>query len=57
MNTCKKNSVGKIFYDGKLSMGLLAQPLRPVLATGEHFRCVAPIIQFSNELSYAREKR
>src|SRR5207237_6089221 len=40
-------------YDGKLSIyGLARTTFEPVCLL-EHFRCVAPIIQFSNELSYA----
>src|SRR5260221_3373442 len=40
-------------YDGKLSIyGLARTTFEPVCLL-EHFRCVSPIIQFSNELSYA----
>jgi very-short-patch-repair endonuclease len=39
-------------YDGKLSIyGLARTTFEPVCLL-EHFRCVSPIIQFSNELSY-----
>ena len=39
-------------YDGKLSIyGLARTTFKPVRSL-EHFRCVSPIIQFSNELSY-----
>lgn len=39
-------------YDGKLSIyGLARTTFEPVCLL-EHFRCVSPIIQFSNDLSY-----
>jgi very-short-patch-repair endonuclease len=39
-------------YDGKLSIyGLARTTFEPVCLL-EHFRCVSPIIEFSNELSY-----
>ncbi len=40
-------------YDGKLSIYGLARTTFEPICLLEHFRCVAPIIQFSNELSYA----
>ncbi len=40
-------------YDGKLSIYSLAQTTFPPICLREHFRCVSPIIQFSNALSYA----
>ncbi len=44
-------------YDGKLSIyGLARTTFEPVCLL-EHFRCVASIIQFSNELSYAGKIR
>ncbi len=39
-------------YDGKLSIYALAQTTFPPICLREHFRCVSPIIQFSNDLSY-----
>lgn len=39
-------------YDGKLSIYALAQTAFPIICLREHFRCVSPIIQFSNQLSY-----
>lgn len=42
----------KELYDGKLSIyGLTMTTFQPVCLR-EHFRCVSPIIQFSNNLSY-----
>lgn len=40
-------------YDGKLSIYDLAKTTFQLVCLLEHFRCVSPIIQFSNELSYA----
>ena len=39
-------------FDGRLSIYDLAKRTFSLVALQEHFRCVAPIIQFSNELSY-----
>lgn len=39
-------------YDGKLSIYDLAKTTFKMICLLEHFRCVSPIIQFSNELSY-----
>ncbi len=39
-------------YDGKLSIYDLAQTVFKPVSLREHFRCVSPIIQFSNDLSY-----
>jgi superfamily I DNA and/or RNA helicase/very-short-patch-repair endonuclease len=39
-------------YDGKLSIYDLAKTTFQMVCLLEHFRCVSPIIQFSNELSY-----
>lgn len=39
-------------YDGKLSIYDLAKTTFQLVCLLEHFRCVSPIIQFSNELSY-----
>jgi very-short-patch-repair endonuclease/uncharacterized small protein (DUF1192 family) len=39
-------------YDGKLSIYSLARTTFTPVCLLEHFRCVSPIIQFSNELSY-----
>jgi len=39
-------------YDGKLSIYSLARTTFEPVCLLEHFRCVSPIIQFSNELSY-----
>lgn len=39
-------------YDGKLSIYGLARTTSELVCLHEHFRCVSPIIQFSNELSY-----
>lgn len=39
-------------YDGKSSIYDLAKTSFPEVQLREHFRCVAPIIQFSNHLSY-----
>ncbi|HEU5380528.1 MAG TPA: AAA domain-containing protein [Ktedonobacteraceae bacterium] len=39
-------------FDGRLSICDLAKRTFRLVALQEHFRCVAPIIQFSNELSY-----
>lgn len=39
-------------YDGKLSIYELARTTFHLTCLREHFRCVPPIIQFSNELSY-----
>ena len=39
-------------YDGKLSIHDLAKTTFQLVCLLEHFRCVSPIIQFSNELSY-----
>ena len=39
-------------YDGKLSIYALAKTALEVICLREHFRCVSPIIQFSNMLSY-----
>jgi len=39
-------------YDGKLSIYSLARTSYTPVCLLEHFRCVSPIIQFSNELSY-----
>jgi len=40
-------------YDGKLSIYDLAKTTFQMICLLEHFRCVSPIIQFSNELSYS----
>ena len=40
-------------YDGKLSIYSLARTTFRPVCLQEHFRCVSPIIQFSNHLSYA----
>ena len=39
-------------YDGKLSIYGLGRTTFEPICLLEHFRCVSPIIQFSNELSY-----
>jgi very-short-patch-repair endonuclease/DNA polymerase III delta prime subunit len=39
-------------YDGKFSIYGLARTTSELVCLHEHFRCVSPIIQFSNELSY-----
>ncbi len=39
-------------YDGRLSVYSLAQTTFEPICLREHFRCVSPIIQFSNALSY-----
>ncbi len=39
-------------YDGKLSIYDLAKTTFQLVCLLKHFRCVSPIIQFSNELSY-----
>lgn len=39
-------------YDGKFSVYELAQTTFEPVCLREHFRCVSPIIQFSNSLSY-----
>lgn len=39
-------------YDGKLSIYDLAKASFAPICLREHFRCVSPIIQFSNHLSY-----
>lgn len=39
-------------YDGKLSIYDLAKTTFQLVCLLEHFRCVSPIIQFCNELSY-----
>ncbi len=39
-------------YDGKLSIYDLAKTTFQLVCLLEHFRCVSPIIQFSNDLSY-----
>ena len=39
-------------YDGKLSIYSLAHTTFPPVCLREHFRCVSPIIEFSNRLSY-----
>ncbi len=40
-------------YDGRLSIYALARTTFEPICLQEHFRCVSPIIQFSNQLSYA----
>lgn len=40
-------------YDGKLSIYDLAKTTFQMICLLEHFRCVSPIIQFSNDLSYS----
>jgi very-short-patch-repair endonuclease len=40
-------------YDGKLSIYSLARTTFEPICLQEHFRCVSPIIQFSNLLSYS----
>lgn len=42
----------KALYDGKLSIYALAKTTFKLVCLREHFRCVSPIIQFSNNLSY-----
>ena len=42
----------KELYDGKFSIYELAQTTFEPVCLREHFRCVSPIIQFSNHLSY-----
>lgn len=42
----------KELYDGKLSIYALTQTTFQPVCLREHFRCVSPIIQFSNALSY-----
>ena len=42
----------KELYDGKFSIYELAQTTYEPVCLREHFRCVTPIIQFSNFLSY-----
>ena len=44
-------------YDGKSSIYDLAKTSFPEVQLREHFRCVAPIIQFSNHLSYGGDIR
>ncbi len=44
-------------YDGKSSIYDLAKTSFPEVQLREHFRCVSPIIQFSNHLSYRGEIR
>ncbi|PSR26918.1 MAG: hypothetical protein C7B43_12855 [Sulfobacillus benefaciens] len=44
-------------YDGKSSIYDLAKTSFPEVRLREHFRCVSPIIQFSNHLSYNGEIR
>ncbi|MDQ2714420.1 MAG: AAA family ATPase [Chloroflexota bacterium] len=39
-------------YDGRLSVYALAKTTFEPVCLQEHFRCVSPIIQFSNDLSY-----
>ena len=42
----------KELYDGKFSVYELAQTTFEPVCLRERFRCVSPIIQFSNSLSY-----
>ena len=42
----------KFLFDGKFSIYALAQTIFEPTCLHEHFRCVSPIIQFSNYLSY-----
>ncbi len=42
----------KHLFDGKFSIYALAQTIFEPTCLHEHFRCVSPIIQFSNYLSY-----
>ncbi|WP_054971092.1 AAA domain-containing protein [Alicyclobacillus ferrooxydans] len=44
-------------YDGKSSIYDLAKTSFPEVQLREHFRCVSPIIQFSNHLSYGGDIR
>ena len=48
-----KGIPNKELYDGKFSVYELAQTTFEPVCLREHFRCVSPIIQFSNSLSYA----
>ncbi len=48
-----KGIPNKELYDGKFSVYELAQTTFEPICLREHFRCVSPIIQFSNSLSYA----
>lgn len=41
-----------VLYDGQFSIYDLAQTTFSPICLREHFRCVSPIIQFSNHLSY-----
>lgn len=45
----------KQLYDWKFSIYELAQTTFEPVCLREHFRCVSPIIQFSNDLSYQRK--
>jgi hypothetical protein len=47
-----KGIPNKELYDGKFSIYELAQTTYEPICLREHFRCVSPIIQFSNFLSY-----
>lgn len=42
----------KYLFDGQFSIYALAQTIFEATCLHEHFRCVSPIIQFSNYLSY-----
>jgi very-short-patch-repair endonuclease len=48
-----KGIPNKELYDGKFSIYELAQTTYEPICLREHFRCVSPIIQFSNFLSYS----
>lgn len=48
-----KGIPNKELYDGKFSVYELAQTTFEPVCLREHFRCVSPIIQFSNSLSYS----
>jgi very-short-patch-repair endonuclease len=48
-----KGIPNKELYDGKFSIYELAQTTYEPVCLREHFRCVSPIIQFSNFLSYS----
>lgn len=47
-----QNIPNAALYDGKFSIYELAQTSFEPICLREHFRCVSPIIQFSNQLSY-----